>query len=590
MARGGASVKGAMREAAAQIQAGRVAEAMALLDGAVASDPSHAPAQFMLGSLALQHGQFERALPHLRKAAERNRNVPEYHLYLAAALHTLGHLDEAAAANRQVLKLAPRHAAALRNLGDILAEQGRREEALPYIQRAIDIDPKFAAAHHRMGGILLEQGQINDALASFGKALAADPDFAPAYLDLAKCLNFLPGANPALIADATMRWARLQPPPGRLAWRNDAAPERRLRIGYVSADFRRHPVAWFTESLLRAHDRSAVEITCYSNNRVDDEATERLKSLADRWRPIRGLDDAAGAALIRDDAIDILVDLSGHTTGNRLGIFLAKPAPVQCTWLGYYATTGLATIDYIIADRFVLPEGEEGLYVEKPWRLPDSYLCFTPPDPAVAIGELPASRNGRVTFGSCNNVFKVNLAVVGLWSRLLHEVPDSALLLRSHVLTDARVRSRLAEQFAANGVSGERLTLLPVAPREELLATYNAIDIALDPFPYGGGTTTAEALWMGVPVVSLRGDRFTGRVSESILAAIGLPDLVVADADAYLARAAALAADLPRLAALRADLRRRVERSPICEALRFARNLEAAYRAMWREWCAGRKA
>jgi protein O-GlcNAc transferase len=377
--------------------------------------------------------------------------------------------------------------------------------------------------------------------------------------------------------------------PEHPAYANDPAPNRKLRIGYVSADFRRHPVAWFMESVLRTHNRGAVEIFCYSNNRKDDATTERLKPLADVWRPVGALDDREMAALVRADAIDILVDLSGHTVGGRLMVFRAKPAPIQCTWLGYYATTGLPEIDYIIADRFIIPAGDERHYSEAPWRLPDSYLCFTPPDLPVAVGQLPAQRNGFVTFGSCSNIMKVNLGVVAVWSRLLHAVANSRLILRSHALTNAGTGDELMRHFLAHDIAADRITLLPAAERAELLATYNEIDIALDPFPYGGGTTTVESLWMGVPVVTMRGDRFTGRVSESILSTAGLPELVVADEAAYLGKAITLSQNLTHLAELRAGLRDRLERSPMCNASRFTGHLEEAYRGMWRNWCAARE-
>jgi len=416
-----------------------------------------------------------------------------------------------------------------------------------------------------------------------------DPELGDSYLGMAKCLCFLPSADPALVAEATRRWARLQKLPPLKPLGNDAAPDRRLRIGYVSGDFRRHPVAWFMENVLRAHDRSAVEVFCYASNRTVDETTARLEALADHWHAVRGLDDAALEALIRHDAIDILIDLSGHTNGNRLRVFLAKPAPVQCTWLGYYATTALPGMDYIIADRFVVPPGAEALYTEKPWRLPDSYLCFTPPDPDVAGGPPPLLRNRAVTFGSCNNVIKINMGVMAVWSRILGAVPGSRLLLRSHALSNAKVQHELTRQFAAAGVPPERLILLPAAERAELLATYNEIDIALDPFPYGGGTTTVEALWMGVPVVSLRGNRFTGRVSESILATAGCPELVLDGEDAYVAKAIALASDAEGLARSRAGMREQLARSPLCDAERFTGHLEAAYRGMWRIWCSSRR-
>jgi protein O-GlcNAc transferase len=576
-----------LRSAAAHALAGRATEALALYEQALEADPNNAPALFGIGSLAVRFGQPERGAKHLRKAIERNRNVAEYHVHLSSALIALDQLDEAMVVVRRALKLKPRDAGALGNLGAILLKRGELDAAIAPLQRAIGIDPQLTIAHQNLGGVLLKQGRIDEALHCYRTSVICDPEDRGGYLGIVHCLNLLPSATAALIADATRRWARLiERPSHHPGHANAPLVGRKLRVGYVSADFRRHPVAFFLESVLRAHDRETIEVTCYSNNPRDDETTERLKPLADRWRPIRALDTAAAAALVRSDQIDVLVDLSGNTDGHRLPLFLVRPAPIQCTWLGYYATTGLPEIDYIIADDIVLPRGEEALYAEKPWRLPDSYLCFTPPDLDLAVGALPALRDGAVTFGCCNNVLKVNKQVVAVWSRLLQAMPSSRLLLRSMALSFPQVCAELTRQFVANDIAAERLILLPLAERAVLLATYNEIDIALDPFPYGGGTTTAEALWMGVPVVSIHGDRFTGRVSASMLTTVGLPELVVADEEHYIAKAIELATDLPQLAALRAGLRDRLVSSPLCAAPRFARHLETAYRAMWQTWSA----
>jgi protein O-GlcNAc transferase len=401
-------------------------------------------------------------------------------------------------------------------------------------------------------------------------------------------LNYLPEATTATIAAAARDWAGLVPRRARSAgWRGTADPERRLRIGYVSADLRDHPVAYFLESVLAAADRAAFEITCYSNLRDEDATTARLRRSVDQWRPIHGQSDESVGAAIRQDGIDILVDLSDHTTGSRLPVFADKPAPVQCSWLGYFGTTGLAEIDYIIADRFVIPSGEEGFYSETICRLPDSYLCFTPPHAAPPVGPSP---DGPVTFGCFNNPLKINETVVAAWSAILAAIPESRLLLKTKQLDDAAMRGALVEQFAVHGIARGRIVCAGGAPRAALLAAYGDIDIALDPFPYCGGTTTVEALWMGVPVISLRGDRFTARVGDSILTTSGLPELVEASIPDYIARASDLARDRPRLAGLRAGLRDRLAASPLCDAARFARHLEAAYRQMWRDRCAAVRA
>jgi predicted O-linked N-acetylglucosamine transferase (SPINDLY family) len=295
------------------------------------------------------------------------------------------------------------------------------------------------------------------------------------------------------------------------------------------------------------------------------------------------LSNEAVDAAIRNDEIDILVDLAGHTTGNRLMVFAGKPAPVQCTWLGYFGTTGLSEIDYILADRFVIPPGDDVFYSEKVWRLPNSYLCFTPPSEPAAS---PHARHDLVTFGCFNNVLKITEPVIAAWSTILANVPNSRLLLKTKQLDDAAVASALVEQFAARGIGRERIECTGGAPRAAFLAAYNDVDIALDPFPFCGGTTTVEALWMGVPVISLRGDRFSSRVGDSILMTCGMPELVAGSTHDYIDVAASLSGDRPRLAALRATVRDRLLASSLCDAKSFARDLEAAFREMWRQRCA----
>jgi predicted O-linked N-acetylglucosamine transferase (SPINDLY family) len=579
-----------VRETTGHLEAGRQTEALALYERALAASPRDAGTLFAFGSLALRLGDAARAATYLRQAVKRSRNNPTYHLQLGNAFLALGRLDDAAAAVRRAIEGAPDLAEAHCNLGCILVRQGDAAAAIPHLERAVAIDPRLAMAHQNLGSALFRQGRISDACGNFGHAIASDPNLAPAYAGFLMCLHFLPDVGYGLIADTARRWSRLLSRPTQYpAPANTTVPDRRLRIGYVSADYRNHAVAHFLENVFAAHDRSAIELICYSNTRDEDATTLRFKSLVDGWRSIVALDDAAAAALIRADGIDILVDLSGHTEGERLAVFASKPAPIQCTWLGYYATTGLPEIDYIIADRLVLPAEHEALYSEKPYRLPDSYLCFTPPNLPVAVNELPALRNGYITFGSCNNVLKLNKRVIDLWSRLLLAIPQARLVLRHGFLSVAAVREEFARQFADSGLAADRLDLRPGTDRAGLLATYNDIDIALDPFPYGGGTTTVEALWMGVPVINLHGDRFCGRVSESMLTTVGLPGLVAPDAAAYVATASALAADLASLAALRGQLRAMVVGSPLCDADRFTRNLESAYRSMWRRWCASKE-
>jgi predicted O-linked N-acetylglucosamine transferase (SPINDLY family) len=299
-----------------------------------------------------------------------------------------------------------------------------------------------------------------------------------------------------------------------------------------------------------------------------------------------GLSDEQAAQNIQTDGIDILIDLSGHTAHNRLPMFAWKPAPVQVSWLGYFATTGVPTMDYLLADPWTLPASEESSFTEKIWRLPQTRLCFTPPRSDIVVSPLPALSNGYVTFGCFNNLTKMNDAVVTLWAQILNAVPASRLFLKARQIKQASARQETIDRFAAHGIETSRLILEDYVPRENYLAAYHRVDMALDPFPYPGGTTTAEALWMGVPVLTLAGERFLSRQGVGLMMNAGLPEWVAADSSDYLARAVAHAGDLQKLAALRTGLRPQVLSSPIFDAPLFAGHFETALRGMWHAWCA----
>ena len=580
----------ALRHAARHLAEGRPGEAAEFYRNILAVQPGHLPALRALGGIALQAGHHELAAACLAKAAERKKDDVGLQLQLAQALAGLGRLEDSLSALRRVLRLKPKLLTAQLLSGANYGRLGQADAAIAHFRRALQIEPACAEAHVNLGSALLLKGCLAPAIEHYRRAIALAPESAALHANYVPSLNYLPEATGVTIAAAAQRWARLIPRRARgTAWHGAAGAERRLRIGYVSADLRDHPVAYFLESVLAAADRTALETICYSNLRDEDATSARLRRSVDQWRPIHGQGDDSVAAAIRRDGIDILVDLSGHTAGSRLPVFADKPAPVQCSWLGYFGTTGLAEIDYILADRFVIPPADEAFYSETVLRLPDSYLCFTPPREAPLVGPLRAA-GAPVTFGCFNNLLKINAAVVAAWSAILAAVPESRLLLKTRQLDDPALGAALAEQFAAHGIVRERIICTGGAPRAALLAAYGDVDIALDPFPYGGGTTTVEALWMGVAVISLRGDRFTARVGDSILTTIGLSELVAGSVANYVAQASLLAHDRPRLAALRAGLRDRLAASPLCDAAKFARNLETAYRRMWRERCAAARA
>jgi protein O-GlcNAc transferase len=453
-------------------------------------------------------------------------------------------------------------------------------------RRCVALDPTNADAWNNLGSVLKKMVRFDEAIAAYEAGIAARPTKLNTYRNLLFALQYDPGRDARAVYEAHraygLRFADPMPPAAV-----EADPERPLRIGYLSADLGTHPVGHFLLPVWQHHDRRRFHITAYAAPRPEDEVTRRLRALADAWVPVGALDDEALAARIRSDGIDILVELGGHTRGTRVQVCARKPAPVQVTWAGYVGTTGLPTIDWLIGDPRHTPEGAEATTVERIWRLPNTYVCWEPPE-APPPGPLPMTRVGYPTLACFNNLPKVNRRVVGLWARILRERPDARLLLVTKALGDARLAATWTSWFAAEGVDPSRIETGGRRPREEVLQAYGTrVDLALDPFPYSGGLTTLEALWMGVPVVTLGGDRFASRHSLGHLGAVGLSSFVAADEEEYLGLVLATLDRPAELAAVRASLRERMLASPLCDGPGFTRDLEAAFRGMWRARCAG---
>jgi predicted O-linked N-acetylglucosamine transferase (SPINDLY family) len=525
------------------------------------------------------------------KTAGELRRIAALYLHEFALQHIArGTYDRAERLLREAAALAPKEAAIWSDLGIVLQRLYRPSEAEPALRRAIALGPATADQYLALHAALLDLGRFDEARAARRKAQLLDPARdaeTPEFLHLLY-RDDLPMAE---IVRTHRDWgtgmvAAQRPAP---PFANVRDPERRLRVGYVSPDFKQHAVNSFIEPLLRHHDPARVEIFCYAEVRAPDDVTARLQTIVPHWRFTIGTSDEELRRQIRADGIDVLIDLAGHTQGNRLTVFAEKPAPVTVTWLGYPATIGLPTIDYRLTDALADPPGAtDGDYAERLVRLPSCFLCYAPPAEAPDVAALPALARGEVTFGSFNNLLKLSPGVLDLWARLLQEVPRSRLLLKASLLADPELRRRCGERFAARGVAPERVEIMPpVTGVAEHLGLYRQVDVALDPFPYNGTTTTCESLWMGVPVVSLIGAHHVGRVGLSLLTAAGLADLAVADQESYLRRAAALAADLPALAERRRTLRLLLAASALCDAARFAGEVETALRGMWRRWCAG---
>jgi protein O-GlcNAc transferase len=587
---------------------------------AIALNPDLAAPYFNLALVLQERGAIDGALAALHRAAELEPNLADIQTRLASAqavvgqrgaltidlpgsdpndvlsattlvalalpLALKGRLQDAVTLLRRAVELHPRLAAAHCNLGVIHGARGEIYEAAASYRKALEIEPDQAATHYGLGNALLRGGLIEEAISSFRRAIALRPDSAPHHSDLLFVLHFHPQYDSRAILAEARAWDRAHARPldaQRAVVTSERAPDRRLRIGYVSPNFRQHCQAFFMVPLLEHHDHQHFEIFCYSDVARPDEWTERLLGHADRAINTCGVSDADVADRVRDDGIDILVDLTMHMAQNRLLVFARKPAKIQVCWLAYPGTTGIAAIDYRVTDPYLdPPEAETDAYAEKSIRLPDTFWCYAPLTDEDPVSPLPARQHGHIRFGCLNNFLKVNEAAIALWARVMREVDSSTLTLLAP-LGDAR--KRMIEFFEAHGIDRGRVDFVEYQPRLLYLATYRSIDLCLDTFPYNGHTTSIDAFWMGVPVVTLVGSTVVGRAGLSQAMNLGLPELVARTADEYVRIALELSSDLDRLSALRAGLRTRIKMSPLMDAPRFARSLETAYRTIWRRWC-----
>jgi protein O-GlcNAc transferase len=600
--------------------AGRRAEAEKALTEAVKIAPDHPYSLYLRGMAAGEAGRLDESLGLLDQAIALAPNLAEAHGNRAAALTFLGRLDEGAQAFRRALELNPGQVAAWFSLGNVEARRnqnyaafeaflqvlqiepgngaawtnmaialhkvGKLDDALAAYQKALSLEPEEALIHFNIAVTLLALGRTYDAFNASCRAVELDPSYVMAHSNVLLCMAYQGGGSGAEHLAAHKAWDELhaQPlKPASVSYNNSRDPERRLKIGYVSCDFQAHPVGWLLANVLPAHDKAKVEVFCYANDVVEDEVTTQLKACADHWRDITGMDDDEVAARVRWDHIDILVDLTGHTGKNRLLAFAREPAPVQASWIGYPGTTGMSAMDYLIMDAATAPTGAEDWCSEALVRLPHGRFCYAAPADAPAVAERP---QGPVVFGSFNHLAKLSPDVVRLWARVLAAVPGSRLVLKWRSASEASVQVWLRAAFAAEGIGADRLELRGGSSHADMLGEYGDIDIALDPFPYTGGITSAEALWMGVPVVTLPGDTIPSRQTFAFLTELGLTDLAASSEDDYVRIAAELAGDPARRAELRRTLRPRMAASPLTDGAQFTPGLEDAYRQMWRRWCA----
>lgn len=598
---------------------GRPGAALSCYHKAVALESSYPCAHLNLGNAYLALNEIELAISCYHTAVRLQPDYSHAYFNLGRALLQVKKHEDSIAALETALKHKPDFAEAQLTLGCAYEELGKEHQALQHYQASLAINPSYAWAHINLGALHYRGGRMGDALAEFRLAEQENPILAMAHSWLAKILREMGYSTEAL--DHIRRAHDLSPnhaayhsallfglncaagiPTDELftehvafAQRhcayikqktnhsNQPDPERRLRIGYVSGDFIGHPVALFLEPLLQSHARDQVEVFCYHNNPETDVVTTRLKGKSDQWRDIAHLDDVATANLIQRDQIDILVDLSGHTNLNRLLLFAHKPAPVQATWLGYLGTTGLSVMDYRICDTYTDPVGlTEAQHTERLARLPNSQWCYAPLVHLPPVTGLPMSANGYLTLGSFNNLSKLNGEVISLWARVLQALPDARLLIAA--VPDQESSDHLTTQFAYYGIAQGRLTFRSRQIPAEYFASYNEIDIVLDPFPYNGGTTSLDALLMGVPIVALAGERSISRGGVSILSNLGLGEFIATTPEDYIRIVRDLASTPARLARLRSTLRSRMKLSPLMDVQRFTHDIEQLYRQMWRQW------
>jgi protein O-GlcNAc transferase len=616
------TIEQAMNLALQHHQAGRLAEAETIYRQILALQPNEPDAMHFLGVLANQTGKPQVGVELIGRAIALRPGVPEYHNNIGVALMELARFDEAINHYRTALHIRPTYAEAhnnlgnalrengqpeaaiaefqtaihfkpenpepYNNLGNVLKDQNRLDEAVVAYQRSVKVKPDYAPAYNNLGNVFKDQGRLGEALAAYHTAVGLKPDSAQIHSNLIYGSVFHPGYDAKTIREEHVRWNKqhaeplkkfIHPQDGSDSCRDD--PERRLKIGYVSPDFYSHAESCFVAPLLKSHDHQQFEIHCYASVVRPDQITDRIRGYADVWHDVLRKSDPDLADQIRRDQIDILVDLTMHMAYNRLLVFARKPAPLQVTWLAHPGSTGLNTIDYRLTDAFLDPPGVPTPYfTEEAVYLPDCWCCY---DPLSGAAPKPPRQEGLICFGSLNNPCKLNDQILNLWSKVLAATRDSRLLMLAF---SAEHQNHIRTVFERAGIGVARLIFVKRCPRDEYLRLYDRIDIVLDPLPYNGITTTLDALWMGVPVISLAGNAPPGRVGLGILTTLGMPELAAHSQEQFVQIASALAGDLPRLVQLRKTLRQRLRASPLMDAPRFARNIEAAYRDMWRKWVA----
>jgi len=583
------TVSQALAAALAHHRDGRLDLAVEICQRILAVEPEQADALHQLGAFAQEQGDHARAVEYVERAIQNDESQAHFFNTLGEAYRCLGEMSDAIRCYRRAIRMRPDYAENYNNLGLALETLGRLDEARSCYLEAIQRQPDLAEAHNNMGNVFEGMGAIDEALASYRWALRYKPSFETAHTNLLCALRCHPDVSPETLRSAFAKYDLWHAQGFRAVWRRHAVSrtaERRLRLGFVSPAFSRGPVGAFLIRTLENLDREQFHLTCYALGGPRDTVRDRFQRCCDTWRECATLNDSRLAEQIRDDQIDIVFDLAGVAARNRVLAFARRPAPIQITWIDSVGSSGLSAMDYLLADRWLVPPDAEAHYVERVLRMPDGYVCYEPPDEAPPVGPLPAVERGLVSFGSFNRPAKIHLGVMRVWGQILQRVPNSRLVLKHRGFDCQGTQQRFRQLFDAAGIAPERVDFLGYTTPSDYYTAYQQIDVTLDPFPHGGGLTTCDSLWMGVPVVTLPGEMFAGRQALSHLSNVGLAELVVRDHDAYVDTAVRLATDLPRLAELRAGLRQRLANSPLCDGPRFAKHLTQLLRQVWSDWVA----
>lgn len=571
---------------------GQLQQAMRHFTEVLRVEPRHARASYNLALIEQQSGLKDQAVRHFRQSLEVRPAHADAWYQLGKLLRDEGKLADAASCFGQALNVDADHFNAQLALAMALESMCRLPEAITAYAKAAGLRPGNSSVHNNLGNALVNHCQLREAVDAFQQALKLDPSDARIHSNLLVCLNYDPNITNDATYDEHVKWAQNHALPvahDGATPANDANPERRLKVGFVSPGMDAGAVQYFLAPLLANISTEAFELFAYLTQAPRQSLNLQFKQLRSRftkWCDVSHMTPLEAAEQIRADSIDILVDLSGHTPGHGLLTFALKPAPVQVTWLDYFNTTGLSAMDYLVSDATHTPEIFGQKFTEQLVRLPHSRLCYAPPAYAPAVAAAPSQRNRHITFGCFNRLSKLTPQAIALWSKLLQAIPDARLILKSNSLNDPSSWPECHGWFQQHGIDPARIELRPASPHPQMLAEYGDIDIALDPFPYNGGLTTCEALWMGVPVIALLGDRMIARQSAALLTAAGLKQFIANDRTQYIDIAKAWAADPVRLAQLRKTLRTQIASSPLCDGKQFAHDMEHLYRTIWKKWCA----